>query len=608
MNELGGIINLDGAPVSTGELESLQCGPRTGDSSSLLRSNAGIFFCAYDTTPGNQPFTSKDGGILVFDGVLQNRQDLATTLELRNACPDVAVVAAGLTCHGPEFLRHMLGSFALVWWDQLKRRLIMARDHIGSRPLYYRLNNQQVRFASEIAVLLDDSSFSNLNNDYIAGFLGVGPKTQLTPYKDINALKPAHILELSSDRVREYPFWTLSTASRINYTTDEAYEEHFKSLAFEAVTAALETASTPIYGELSGGLDSSAIVCIADEVTSRLDQPQIETLSRVHDEARSSDERDFIKLVEIKRNKPGLYIREEDFPLLSSTGPEPSVAGPNKFYCFGNYHHAVCRTIERSGSRTLISGKGGDQILGGNPSGVPQLADALVQGKLIEFAKNLRTWSLADRAPCFPLICNSLLTAVKTRAPRILKRPTLHLPKWVSQSFRKQMLIDATSGRSAGEFRLPSELDQSSGFFSVVSSISAQYRRQWGKVEVMYPWLYRPLVDFMQAIPFDQKVRPGETRSLMRRALRNTLPSRIVTRRGKRSPSEALVQAIRREFPRLTSLFEDPLMAQYGYADQSELRMTLVRAREGADLTSLSIVMAISLEVWLRKINGLETV
>ena len=606
MNELGGIVNLDGAPVSAGHLESLQC--RSGNVSSLLSSNVGIFFCAYDGTLSEQPFNLMDGSILAFDGVLQNRQELARALKLRNACADVAIVAAGLSCHGPEFLKRMLGSFAFVWWDQLKRRLVMARDHIGSRPLYYRLNDQQVRFASEITVLLDDSSFSNLNNDYIAGFLGVGPKTQLTPYRDISSVKPAHILELTNDRVLEYPFWTLSSEKRIYYKTAEDYEEHFKSLAFEAVATIFATTSTPIFAELSGGLDSSAIVCIADEVTSRLGQPQIETLSRVHDEARSSDEREFIELVERKRNRPSHYIREEDFPLLSSRDTEPSLAGPNPFYCFGDYHRAVCGTLERSGSRTLISGKGGDQILGGNPSGVPQLADALVQGNLIAFGKNLRTWSLADRAPCFPLIRDSLRTVLKMRAPRILEWPTHHFPNWISQPFRKQMIIDATSGRSAGKYRLPSQLDQSAGFFSVVSSISAQYRRQWGKIEVMYPWLYQPLVDFMQSIPFDQKVRPGETRSLMRRALRSTLPPRIVTRRGKRSPSEALVRAIRREFPRLTSLLEDPLIAQYGYADQSELRTTLLRAREGADLTSLSIVMAISLEVWLRKINGLKTV
>ncbi|HET6862355.1 MAG TPA: asparagine synthetase B family protein [Pyrinomonadaceae bacterium] len=612
MNELGGIVNFDDAAVDPDELSSLERSLSAygcDESFSLLTASAGICFCAYHTTTKSQltkqPLSFENGSIVVFDGVVQNRNELLRSFKLSVETSDVEIVAAGLARYGNPFIKQLIGSFALAWWNQIDRRLVLARDHIGSKPLYYRIRKQSIYFASEVSVLLASGTCTDLDEEYIAGFLGAGPKTDLTAYQSVKAVKPAHVLEINRKGIESHQFWSLSNVIHLNYSTDEAYEEHFNSVAREAVSNVIERANGPVFSELSGGLDSTAIVCLADEVTTKLGRPAIETLSRVHDDSPSSDEREFIQLVEKQRRKPSLYIREEDFPLLSGANSKFSVNGPNPFYCFSEYHQAVCQILRRKGVRTLLSGKGGDQILGGNPSGVPELADLFVQRRFFAFARSLRTWSLANRGPSFPLVGQSIRAALQARAPRFIRSANWSPPNWIASSFRKRMYLGpfTESDHSCG---LPSDLDQSAGFSSVVATVSAQYRRHWGKIDVMHPWLYRPLVEFMQAIPFNQRVRPGENRSLMRRSLQEVLPARIVHRRGKRSPGEALVRAIRREFSRLQSLFDQPLIAAYGYADADELQSTLVRAREGSDLTSLSIVLAVSLEVWLRTINDIK--
>jgi asparagine synthase (glutamine-hydrolysing) len=608
MNEMGGIVNFDGAPVNADELLKMQQALSDygcDESSYLVTDVAAICFCGYHTSTESrltkQPLVLGNGNVLVFDGIVQNRKELIESLELSHArVSDVEIVAAGLSRQGSDFIKQIIGSFALAWWNQFRRRLIMARDHIGSRPLYYRATDQTLRFASEISVLLD--STTTLDNDYIAGFLGAGPKTELTPYQQVKAVKPATLMEIDGLGISSVRFWNLSDVIPLNYATDRAYEEHFQTLALKSISSVLESSSGPVFSELSGGLDSTAIVCLADEVTTRLGQEPIETLSRVHDESRTSDEREYIRLVEKQRAKRSVYIREEDFPILSAANSEPSIDGPNPFYCFAEYHRAVCRMLSSRGVRTLLSGKGGDQILGGNPSGVPELADLLVQGKLFSFARQLRIWSLASRGPCLPLLGQSVSSALTAYAPRLFSGSTHTVPSWIDEPFRERIYANSHSDTNNG-FCYPSDLDQMAGFSSVVASISAQYRRQWGKLNVSYPWLYRPLVEFMQAIPFRQRVRPGQTRSLMRRSLQSKLPARIAQRRGKRSPSEAIVRAIRREFSQLHSLFDEPLIAAYGFAKRNELRATLNRARAGTDLTALSIVMAISLEVWLRRID-----
>jgi len=611
MNELGGIVNFDEASVDADELFQMQRALSDygcDESSYLMTDVAALCFCAYHTSTESrltkQPLALGNGNVLVFDGIVQNRKELLHSLKISSAeSSDVAIVAAGLSQRGSEFIKQIVGSFALVWWDQFRRRLILARDHIGSRPLYYRTTGQRIRFASEISVLLDGSTA--VDDEYIAGFLGAGPKTDRTPYRHVKAVKPATIIEIDRNGLKAFRFWDLSNIKSITYATDQAYEEHFQTLALKSISSVLERSNGPVFGELSGGLDSTAIVCLADEVTARLGQSPIETLSRVHDDSRTSDEREYIQLVEELRAKLGIHIREEDFPILSATNSEPSINGPNPFYCFAEYHHAVCRILARKGVRTLLSGKGGDQILGGNPSGVPELADLLARGRFLSFARQLQSWSLASHGPSLPLLSQSVKSALAAYAPRLFSGPTYTAPKWIAEPFREKIYA-CSFAETDGPFRYPSDLDQTAGFSSVVASISAQYRRQWGKINVSYPWLYRPLVEFMQAIPFVQRVRPGQTRSLMRRSLQSRLPARIAQRRGKRSPTEALVRAIRREFPRLQALFDEPLMTAYGYGDRSGLQATLHRAREGTDLTTLSIVMAISLEVWLRKINQLH--
>src|SRR5260370_10102376 len=83
-------------------------------------------------------------------------------------------------------------------------------------------------------------------------------------------------------------------------------------------------------------------------------------------------------------------------------------------------------------------------------------------------------------------------------------------------------------------FRLPSSQAQSSMFLRAVSFVSAGYYEDWGCIEIAYPYLHRPLAEFLQAIPFDQLLRPAETRSLHRRALRSVLPEMNAKRRVKR--------------------------------------------------------------------------
>jgi asparagine synthase (glutamine-hydrolysing) len=115
--------------------------------------------------------------------------------------------------------------------------------------------------------------------------------------------------------------------------------------------------------------------------------------------------------------------------------------------------------------------------------------------------------------------------------------------------------------------------------------------------------MHRPLVEFMQAIPFEQMLRPGENRSLMRRALRNVLPEKIARRKTKGQPTEGLCRAVSREWKTLRAFFADSRVCAYGYTDQAPLLNAIDRSRNGMEVFTGPLLTTISLELWLRALE-----
>lgn len=141
-------------------------------------------------------------------------------------------------------------------------------------------------------------------------------------------------------------------------------------------------------------------------------------------------------------------------------------------------------------------------------------------------------------------------------------------------------------------------------FLSAVQMVSRAPYRSRGLIEVANPYLHRPLVEFLLAVPLTQKLRPGETRSLMRRALRGLLPEKVLNRKGKKGPDEAFLRAVAREWSRLRPMFENAQVSSRGYVDNEAFLETLERARHGCHNISLGLVRTITLEFWLRSLQN----
>jgi len=411
---------------------------------------------------------------------------------------------------------------------------------------------------------------------------------------------------VQNGRLRAQRFWGLDPNCEIRYQTDGEYEEHFRHLFREAVRCRLRV-DGPVWGSLSGGLDSSAIICMADELimAGEAEASRLETVSYVYDEATTSDERKFIQSVEEKRGRSGCYLRDEECPPLASFPDETQLSFPDFLDCFVDRHNRLCEAMRGDGARALLTGHGGDEMLCSNPSPAPALGDLLVQRRLLHLHRSLKVWSKTSKKPYLALLWRDGVMPLLPTNLQVLLKPPVKLPSWFDERFVARMNLRE---RHLGipdvfGFDLPSRRDQAVGFLSVMRTVAKASYRARGGIEVSHPYLHRPLVEFLQATPFEQRVRPGETRSLMRRALRELLPEKILKRQSKKGPDEALFRALAREWPRLQPIFERAQGCARGCTNTKALQVALERARHGCERNSFAIIQTISLEFWLRSLE-----
>src|SRR5258708_4496845 len=308
MSALGGILRFDGAPVEHRALNLLDRGLTylgPDGSTQILENSVGMVFRSFHTTPESrihhQPL-QKDGCVLGFDGRLDNRDELAARVRgAAQAQSDVQILLDSYKKWGVDCVYRFVGDYAFVLWDSEARLLLLARDAFGIRPLYYHVDGTRIVWASNIEALLRCTDVPlDPDETYIALYLALETDGSITPFKAIRAIPPGGLCTVAGRKIGCHKYYDLSShLTEIHYKTDAQYEEEFRALFTESVRARLRS-DRPVVSELSGGVDSSSIVCIADRLTGERGDlhPKVATLSFVFDRAEQSDERRFIKEIE----------------------------------------------------------------------------------------------------------------------------------------------------------------------------------------------------------------------------------------------------------------------------------------------------------------------
>jgi asparagine synthase (glutamine-hydrolysing) len=618
MSAIGGIFNFDGAPVNGDVLMALSQGlaHRGPDGGREVKSGSvGMVYRAFHTNRESrlesQPLVSSLGHLLCWDGRLDNREELIPILrdDLDGDHTDVAIVMTSYLKWGVDFPVRLVGDFALSLWDPKSRTLLLARDPVGVRLLYYHSNEHRIIWSTELESLLDLVQINlEINEEYIAEYIVHFPQPNQTPYKNIYGVLPAHTVIANNRTVQLRRFWGLNPGREIRYKTDTEYEEHFRHLFREAVRCRLRS-DRPVWAELSGGLDSSTIVCMAGDIikNGKAKAPYLETVSRVYDEASESDERKYIQPVEEKIGKRGVHLREDDYRILSPLAREYCRVIPNPVAVVAEYYKALSNAMHAKGALVLLSGEGGDLLLSSVKNPSPELTELLVRGRLVQLHRCLLVWSEASKRPYAQVLWRNAIRPALPDKLKLLPRNhfLVELSDFYCHEFANRMNFRGRlSDRDAFGFRYPIGRQQSKDYSYLVRFQSAGYLQGLIDLETAYPYTHRPLIEFMHAVPFDQRIRPWETRSIARRALRDLLPPEIANRKGKGSNAEAFLQALAREWQRLDELFTDARVCAYGYVNHKALKELLDLAKHGKDQKSILLISVIWVEYWLRALES----
>jgi asparagine synthase (glutamine-hydrolysing) len=542
---------------------------------------------------------------IAFDGRIDNRADLLAGLASvshRGPMSDAALGLQAYLAFGTSCAHRLVGDFAFVVVDPQHRTLFCARDIIGARPLFYAVTPRFFYFSSRLRPLL--AAFDEtppLDHEYVADYIADDLLvTGRTPYGGISRLLPGHALLLRPGALRCQRYWNLAIPSAgVTTATERGHQEKFLALLTEAVRSRLPTTG-PICAELSGGLDSNTILCLAAEILGP-DRGRLVPITVVYEEAAHVDERRWTAFSTGKYALTPRYVDgDEHHPFKRLRQAAASSDEPNCLIPTFTLIRCIDDVVGAAGSHVLLSGLGAESVVM-DPAAPPMhLADMLRTLRLRRLWRELLRWQAAKKVPLGNLVLDSclrpILRTALQRGQRVMAR---RVPSWVNRDFAVRWDLVSRSRRSTTfGYASPADRWQAEMFASLPAAVQAHAGPR--PFEVRYPFLHRPLMEYVATLPWTERLDPLVSKPLLRRSLEGILPEEIRTRADKTTFGQSFFLSASAERRQLAQLIEDPIVARLGIVSSRALSDALSLARCGHADDTPRLLSCIGLEAWLR--------
>jgi asparagine synthase (glutamine-hydrolysing) len=563
------------------------------------------FHTTRDSYPESQPLVTKSGLVVAWDGRLDNREELIAQCRdtLPNDSADVCIVAAAYERWGTECFGRIIGDWALSAWDPAHRSLILAKDPVGPQQLYYSLGPDALNWSTVLdpLVLYAGTAFL-LDEEYIAGCLSLFPASHLTPYAGIQSVPSSTFVRFQNGSRTVTKYWDFDPSKQIRHKSDADYEDHFRTVFAEAVRRRLRS-HAPVLAELSGGMDSSSIVCMAHQEISRKasDTTRLDTLSYFDDSEPGWNEYPYFTKVEEKLGRVGCHIdvsSHQAFQFAVQTNR--FAATPTSGGGTSRASQQFAEYVESKGHRVVLSGIGGDEVTGGVPTPTPELENLLIAGQFRALARQLKVWALNKRQPWFYLFFEAARGFLPSA---IAGTPENYCPVvWLNPHFARKHRLALSGYRPRLKVFGPVPSFQENLFALEVlrRQLASTSLATQPPYEKRYPYLDRDLLEFLYAIPREQLVRPGQRRSLMRRALVGIVPAEILDRKRKAVVSRGPTAAISAHWADLVALTQEMVTSSLGIVAAKDFINALENARRGREVPIVPLFRTVAIERWLR--------
>lgn len=494
---------------------------------------------------GHQPFFYENQYAVTFNGEIYNYLELKVDLQAKgyqfNTKTDTEVLAASYACWGEACVEHFNGMWAFAIYDRKEQKIFCSRDRFGVKPFYYTEQENMFLFASEIKQFFEIlGQKPRANQECLLQFIihGIMDYSNETMFRDIFQLKGGHnlIYDIKKNSYTINRYYDIRNVLEKNEPYKNACQK-FAERFRESVKLRLR-ADVPVGYALSGGLDSSAIVCMTDKISKKGNLSEQHTISSCFEDKRY-DEQEYIDEVV----KHTFAVAHKVFPQESSLFEEldniiwhmDEPFGSTSIYAQWN----VFKSAKQNQLKVMLDGQGADEQLAGYTGFYTVMfADCL---KKRNFKKLYREWKIykTDRAVTEKHIsANSIMSS----AVRAVFLPDM---KYVGISIRF-LHPKNKPPFSYKQFANVIRRAPSSAIYDAREYIAESLERGLASllhyedrdsmahsIESRVPFLDYRLVEAIYAMPFDYKLRNGVTKAVLRDGLKGVLPDKIRTRYSK---------------------------------------------------------------------------
>lgn len=479
-----------------------------------------------DPDGGKQPMTFKYMGntyTILYNGQIYNTEELRNELKgfgfTFEGHSDTEVLLKSYIHFKEDVVKKLNGIFAFAVWDTNNKKLFIARDHFGVKPLYYCFINHNFVFASEIKAILKFPGIeASLDEQGVCELFGIGPAhtAGTTAFKNIYELKPASMLIFKDDEIHISKYWKLK--SKIHTDNLDKTCDTVKELLEDSIKRQL-VSDVPLCTFLSGGLDSSIITLHAANYCKEHNLPPLNTYSIDY----VDNDKNFVKTdfqpnsdnyyIDLMRNKLNTnhHTIVLDTPELASYLEDAMIA--RDFPGMADVDSSLllfCKHVKNDATVTL-TGECADEIFGGYP------------WFFREDALNSKTfpWSIA------------LSERQRLLNPEIAKKVDLkeYVDYRYNESLKDVEILDTDSTETA-EKRKISHLTLN--WFMQTLLDRSDKMGMYNGFEIRVPFCDYRLAEYVWNIPWEMKALKGREKGLLRYIMKDILPSEIVDR--KKSP------------------------------------------------------------------------
>ena len=667
MSGIAGIVHRDGRPASPDAIARMSAAiaHRGGDANGAICDGTvalahRMSWSTPESRRESQPLIrSTPASWLVADARIDNRGELTSLLRIAEPgrVTDAELIVRAYERWGRRCVEHIIGDFAFALWDDESRELYCARDPMGVKPLYYFESADTFAFASEAKALFAlDMVPREIDPLQAARFVeGTIGDRESTHFKGIKRLPAAHWIAVGHNRTLRTQYWKPDAQRELRYSSSGEYAEAFRDIFTEAVRARMRSVHT-VGAALSGGLDSSSIVCVARGVRRDDGGDPIHSFSLVfpslpEGDRRMIDERPFIESVVRGGEVVPTYVRGDelspaaDVSAILQTLDEPYPA-------FNLYlHWAMYRAARERGARVFLDGFDGDTAVSHGfgrftglvnrrewdvferetralaerrrvrPEallehfGLPHLALLARRGSWLSWSRAAR--ELTQRfdlgftdvsvnhglRPATPAFVRRAYRAMRRGAPETHSLLLPELARALRDGDDRRREEDAGASSTERESHVQG-LSQPA--YQLTLEIADRCAAAFG-VEPRYPFFDRRLIDFCVALPESEKLADGWPRLVFRRAMEGILPPEIQWRSDKGNLSPNFHRTLRASQAASGALAADsPLAAYVDMRAVEEMRRrycaerrTLARSDDGHALFRIMV-----LERWLSGSGG----